>query len=160
MRKLAILLIVVLTFSACKKEKDPVTTYQIINNSTVYISGIDYFDASMYQVTVFHYNGTDIVKQDNITKIASGGGKSDIINVPSNSQKIKISFKFLPPESPLYSLSSNHWINITAFTIIVKGQNNIVTMDDHTIVGDGLGKSNIGTELFKVSKGLVSKPID
>lgn len=154
MKKLALLFIVIIFGFSCKKEKDPATTYQVINNCTLSTSTVQYLDGSIYQVVVMHYNGTDIIKQDNFTKIVAGGGKSEMLTVPMNSQKMKLSFKFLPPESPLYSSSENHYLNVTAYTTVVQGQNNTITIDDHTIVGEGIGKSNIGNEVIIIGGSL------
>jgi hypothetical protein len=123
-------------------------------------TGFDYLNGSMYEVTVFHYSGNDIIKQDNITKVASGGGKSELMDAPENSQKIKVSFKLLPPESPYYSLDLNNWITIVAFTTIVKGQNNIITLNDNTIISHGLAATELKTELIKSMAVIRNRPID
>ena len=119
---------------SCKKEEQPKTTYQIINNVTKVPTTIEFLDGTLWEVVVFCYNGTDIIRQDNLDPIATDGGKSVITEVTSNIEKVKISYMFLPAKSPYYSLSSNKREYVVALTTLEKGKNNIITIEGTTMV--------------------------
>jgi hypothetical protein len=137
MKKAFLFVIIIFLFASCKK--DQVTTYQIVNNVSYITPTVEYLDGSIYEIVVFHYKGSDITKQDNITKVASGGGKSEVIEVPATTEKIKVSFKFLPAQSSSYSSLSREYI--VAYTIIEEGKNNIVTLTNSTMVSTSITKS-------------------
>ena len=154
MKKSITLLVFILLFVSCKKE-DKATTYQIINDLTPVSSSTEFLDGSIYDIVVFHYLNSDIIKQDNIDKVSPGGGKSGLIKVPANSEKIKISFKFLPPESSSYDLDFNYRRFVVAYTIIEIEKNNIVTLTDDTMIRS-YANSKLGDSLLE-TKGIVSK---
>lgn len=151
MKNFIYVLILIFACISCKKEA-ATTTYQVVNNSTLSTSSMEYLDGSIYEVVVYHYSGTDIIKQDAMDKVAAGGGKSEIIEVPASSEKIKVSYKMLPPQSTYYDLSSNHRLYVVAYTLIKQGENNVILLDDNTMVGGTLTKSNIKDELLKMVK--------
>lgn len=153
MKNLALLACLALLLTSCSKE-DP-TTYQIINDCKVTTTSTEYLDGSIYEVIVFHYSGEDIIKQDNIDDVSSGGGKSAIINVPAGSEKVKVSFQLLPPESPFYNLSANDRMYVVAFTVLEKGINNVIRINDNTMVDDGIGLAG-GLEVSSVSSRLLN----
>lgn len=154
MKKLTFIGCLILLFTSCSKE-DP-TTFQIVNDCKVTTTSTEYLDGSIYEVIVFHYSGEDIIKQDNIDDISSGGGKSAIIEAPAGSEKVKVSFQLLPPESPYYNLSANDRMYVVAYTVLEKGVNNIIRINDNTMVDDGLGLtdgleiSNAGMRLQEI----------
>ena len=79
----------------CKKE----TTYQVFNNTTKPSSSADpYLDGSMWEVVIFEYAGNDVITQKNIDRVEVGK-KSQIFTAHEKAEKIKVSFKFLPPQS-------------------------------------------------------------
>jgi hypothetical protein len=153
MKKLNILACLILLLTSCSKE-DP-TTYQIINDCKVTTTSTEYLNGSIYEVIVFHYSGEDIIKQDNIDDVSSGGGKSALIEAPTGSEKVKVSFQLLPPESPFYNLSANDRMYVVAFTVLEKGINNVIRINDNTMVDDGLGLAG-GTELSSVSTRFIA----
>ena len=148
MKKFLFLILSIVILLSCKKEKDK-TTYQIINNVTKSTSTVQYMDGSVYEIIVFHYSGNDIIHQDEIKKVEAGGGKSEMIESPDQSEKIKVSFKFLPTESPYYDLSSNARKYVVAFTLLEKGKNNTVTLTDNTMVDESLNRSDNKNNLLK-----------
>jgi len=125
----------VLLMASCTKDKEPVvTTYQVFNNCTSYYTSYDpYLNASLYEVVVYCYAGTDIVRQDNYTKIAVGE-KTALKEVPETVTKIKISYKVLPPESTYYSDISNNRGYVVAFTLIEPGKNVVAELKDNSMV--------------------------
>lgn len=140
--KTKILLITFITlscFSGCKKAEDPKTTYQVVNNLEslsssliTYLSENDpniipSLDGTLREVIVYCYIGSDIVRTDNLGNILPKGGKSDINEVVSGYEKIKISFIFTTPQSIYYGLAINRFHLVTT-TILEKGKNNIVTI--------------------------------
>lgn len=146
---LLISFIILAYFSGCKKAEDPKTTYQIVNNCTVTTYAEDsYLDGSLWEVVVSSYVGTDIVKQDNIARVAPAGGKSEIIEVNSNYEKVKVSFKFLPPQSPNYSLAGNIRHYVVAVTLLEKGKNNLITVDDKTQISTSSASAGENSILF------------
>ena len=135
MKTSKILLFVMLSIAmlSCKKEpKD--TTFQIVNNSTFETSTMPYLDGSLYQVVILCYKGSDLIKQENITSLKPGGGKSIIFVADPNAEKLKVGFKFLPPESAYYSGSSNNYKYTAAFFMITKNTNNTIDINDNTLV--------------------------
>jgi hypothetical protein len=143
MKKLLFVFSILIVFSCTKKddpkpEPEPKTTYQVVNNTPHYSSNLPYLDGSIYEIIVFCYIGDDMVRQDNLTKVTYGGGKSEEKEVPKEYTKIKVSFKFLPKESEHYNLEANNRKYIKAFTVIEKGKNNVCTLDDNTMIGESL----------------------
>lgn len=149
MKKIIFILLCLFLVISCKKEETP-TTYQIINNMTPITSAMQYLDGSIYEVVVFHYYNSDIIKQDEFSKISCNGGKTAITDIPEKSEKIKVSFKFLPPESAYYDYSSNDRKYIIAYTIVEKGKNNVITINDNTMVSVSINKLENERELLKV----------
>ena len=145
-----LLLILIVGISACsKKDSEPAkTTYQIINNVDRFTTTSDtYLNGSLWDVVVYSYTGLDIVRQDNIISVSPEGGKSDLIEVPSTYEKVKVSFKLLPRESANYSMASNYRRYIVAFTTLEIGKNNIITINGSTMSGPTLSISGPDTKL-------------
>ena len=126
------LLTIIFIFMGCKKEEDK-TTYQIVNNWAYSPSTTDqYLNGTLWEVVVYCYNGTDIVRQDNIASVEYSGGKSEVIEVPSNFEKVKVSFKLLPEASPNYDMEENVRLYVVAYTLLTKGTNNLITITGTT----------------------------
>lgn len=135
-----LILAAVVTLGCKKDEPEPAspTTYQIVNDNEVNESTIEFLDGTLYEIVVFAYTGDDIARQDNVDPVGPSGSKSDIIEVPDTIEKIKISFKFLPKESPYYNLSSNNRKYVVSYTFLEKGKNNQVIIDGQTMVSGEL----------------------
>jgi len=133
-----------LIFFGCKKDKD--ATYQILNNSSKYQSSTQYLDGSIYEVVVFEYRGNDVVKEVNINKVSYGGGKSNKITAHEKTEKIKVSFKLLPKESPYYNLSSNYRKYTVQYYYLKKGENTIAEINDKTMVSGSITSAKEGTD--------------
>lgn len=144
-QKLLVVLSLILFISliGCEKEEEK-TTYQIANNFTPLATNTEYLDGTLWEVVVFCYTGTDIVRQDDIALIAPGGGKSEIKEVEPNYEKIKVSFKFLPSQSSNYDMEANHRMYVVAYLMLEKGKNNVITITDNTMVGSTLKGAVIG----------------
>ena len=160
MRKLLFLLTISsLIIFGCKKDKD--ATYQILNNSSKYESSTQYLDGSMYEIVVFEYHGNDVVKEVNISKIGYGGGKSSKITAHEKTEKIKVSFKFLPKESQYYNLSSNNRKYTVQYYYLKKGENTIAEINDKTMLGGSLnlskGESDYGITIKEMMKNVELK---
>ena len=136
--KQVILLIALLPifFVSCKKDVT-LTSYQIFNNSTAVSSTTPYLDGSMYEVVVYCYVGTDIVRQDNIVAIKTGE-KSIIKEVPSTYTKIKVSFKLLPPASAYYDLSFNSRYYTVTYTLLESEKNTISEINGHSMLSTSM----------------------
>jgi hypothetical protein len=159
MRKLFIVLIIIVFCSSCKDEQLP-TTYQIFNSSNRLVTNINYLDGSMYEVIVYHYSGTKIIQQDSFDKIATAGGKTGLMDVPANTDLIKLSFKFLPPESPFYNDPWNARYYMIDYKMITRGDNNIFGINGGSYISDTIVKSNNNIDFLQAIRTLNEKPID
>jgi len=142
-----LLFIIVACLTGCKKDEEK-TTYQIINNLEglpswliTYLSEDDpgivkYLDGTLREVIVFCYSGSDIVRNDNLGEISRNGGKSGLIEVEPNYEKVKVSFILTTPESIYYGMSINRF-HVIAYTILEKGKNNIITIASGTMITSG-----------------------
>jgi len=106
-------------------------------------STTEYLDGSMWKIVVYCYIDSDIVRQDNIDQISADGGKSNMIEVPVNYEKVKVSFKFLLSQSPYYDMTENHRQYVVAYTSLETGKNNVITITDNTMVGPTLKNASI-----------------
>ena len=136
-----IVLFSLLLFSACKKESIPVTTYYLSNDVTKQISSVPYLDGTMYEVVVYCYKGNDIIRQDNIDPIAPDGEISKKIEVPAEVEKIRVSFKFLPPESSSYSLTSNYRRYVVTSYLLKAGVDNKASLNDDTMLSNTISSA-------------------
>jgi hypothetical protein len=144
-----------LIFMGCKKEEDK-TTYQIVNNWEYSPSTLDqYLNGTLWEVVVYCYVGSDIVRQDNIASVEYSGGKSEIIEVPSNFEKVKVSFKLLPEASPNYDMAENHRLYVVAYTLLSKGTNNLITITGTTQCGPSLTTNDGQTSIRKAIESSV-----
>lgn len=149
--KLLLFGIILLAAASCKKS-DKSTTYQITNNMTKEtVSDLEpLLNGSLYEVIVFEFNDKDeVVKQENISKIESGGGKSEIIEVTPDVVKVKVSFKMLPKESAYYNLSNNVRKYVKAYSYLPSEQNTNISIDGNTMVSSSM-TATIGSDNFKL----------
>lgn len=132
MKKTLLFLFSALVLMSCEK---PETTYQVLNNcSRVEISEEPLMDGSLFEVVVFHYIGDDVAGQDDLDPVRWGGGKSDIITVKDNIEKVKLSFKMIPPESDYFDSPLNKRYYLVAYTYIDAEKNNIIEVNDNSMV--------------------------
>ena len=140
MKKMLFVALVSLLLISCKDEP-LISTYQVFNNTSSYSSSVPYLDGSMYEVVVFCYAGNDVVREDNFTKIAIGG-KTPIKEVTESITKIKVSFKFLPAASSVYSTATRQYV--VAYTLIEPGKNVISEINDNSMTS---GTMNIKQQI-------------
>jgi hypothetical protein len=160
MKKLLFAFAIVLFCLSCRKEQQPPTTYQIFNNSNRIYTNIEYLDGSMYEVIVYHYNRSSVVRQDTIDEILTNGGETKMIDVPANSDLFRISFKFLPSKSPRYNDSWNTRFYLTDYKIINRGDNNIFGVNGGSYISDKISESDKNNGPIKYSRTLNKEPID
>lgn len=135
MRKALFFTMLVFVFFSCEKDEDSSkTTYQIINNCTYNESSIDYLDGTMWEIIVIKYIDDDIAGQDNVDPVSPDGGKSDIIEIDNDVEKLKVSYKYLPQESEYYDLDINERKYVAAYTYLDEGENNVITITNSTLV--------------------------
>lgn len=142
MKKLFFVLVIMLVYSSCTKNDELPTTYQVFNSTTSVVTGMEYLDGSVYEVIVYHYSGTDIIRQDSIEKILTGGGKTPLMDVPANTDLIKISFKMLPPASIYYNATWNVRLYMLDYRIIERGKNNIIGINGGSYISDTIVRSD------------------
>lgn len=124
-----------ITYSCSKEDQPEPTTYQILNAWEKTTSEVEYLDGSIYEVVVFCYNDKDeIIREDNFAVVNSGGGRSEKKPVTENIVKVKVSFKFLPPQSPLYDLSSNVRKYLVTINYLTPGTNNEIVITENTMI--------------------------
>ncbi len=156
MKKVLYLVLMATLMMACKKDDPtpPKTTYQIINNTETSESSIEFLDGSLFEVVIFCYVGNDVARQDNLPAVSSGGGKSELIEVPDSFDKLKVSFKLLPKESPYYNLPANGRKYVVSFSFLQKGKSNQIIIDGLTMVSGELKNGHV--ETISVNKALKS----
>ena len=129
----------------------PVTSYQVFNNSTKSSYSDPYLNGDMYEVVVYCYAGSDIVRQDNYTQI-SCGEKTAIKEVPSAVTKIQVSFKLLPPASKNYNISSNYRMYVKTYYLIEQDKNIVAELNDNSMVsGVATVKASLNSIKSKIS---------
>ena len=127
----------------CKKEEEPKTTYVVINDSEKFESGFEYLDGTLWEVVVYCFIGEDVVREDILSPIAYGGGTSEIMEVPDNFEKIKVSFKMLPKESSYYDMSGNvRKYTVTSF-LLTPGIDNQIVITGQTTVSSYLKSASV-----------------
>lgn len=141
------LLIIISCLTGCKKEEEK-TTYQIINNYQklsdnliTYLTEDDpgllqYLDGTLHEVIVYCYIGSDIVRTDNLGTISPKGGKSDITEVESDYEKVKVSFLLFPSNLTVNLPAHLHRFHPVTITILEKGINNSITIDGTVIISN------------------------
>lgn len=123
-------------FSSCTKDSEQLdpTTLTVTNNTDFYDSGDEYLNGSLYEVIVFTYIGDNVSGQISIDDIAYGGGSIENIELPDKTEKVRLSFKMLPPESPFY----DNYINFRRYTVsyyyIDVNKKNQVLIDGSTMM--------------------------
>lgn len=130
-----LILFSIVLFSCSDKEEPVVTSYQVFNNTSYYSSSVPYLDGSLYEVVVFCYAGSDVVREDSYEKIAPGS-KSPVKEVPSSVTKIKVSYKYLPPASTVYSTAKRNYL--VSFTLMEPGKNVIAELNDESMVSNSM----------------------
>lgn len=137
MKKLLLILSALLVMYSCEKEDDAKpTTYQIKNNMPSSTTTDPYLNGTLWEVKVLCYVGSDIAEQDDIIFIAPNGGTTTTMTVSNNIEKVKVSFKFLPPQSSNYNSSYNVRKYVVAYTYLEKGKNNIITIGNETLISN------------------------
>lgn len=137
MKKLLLLLLILpFVFSSCGSDDEDGTSYQIVNNNS-FESDFEDLDGSMYDVIVFCFIGDNVVREDHYDKISSMS-KSEIKGIPDNFEKIKVSFKMLPNNSPYAGISSNVRKYTVSYTLIEKGKKNVVELTGNTLIQNNL----------------------
>jgi len=96
----------------------------------------------------------DIIWQDSIGKILTGGGKTPLMDVPANTDLIKISFKMLPPASVCYNATWNVRLYMLDYWIIGRGGNNIIGINGGTYISDTIVRSDNNADFLKVIRSL------
>lgn len=136
MKKLFLILAaaVAIGFASCSKDDNDKTTYDITNNMEVEQSSVPYLNGSLYEVVVFHYTNGNIVKQDNIKQINSGGGKCNKFEIDNSIDMLQVSFRFLPEESQMYNETFNRRKYVVAKTAISKGKHHPIVITSETMI--------------------------
>jgi hypothetical protein len=154
MKKLFFLLAILVFCSSCTDEVEKPTTYQIFNNSNMIVTNVEYLDGTMYEVIVYHLKDKKILKQDTIAEIATKGGKTGLMNVPGNSDNLKVSFKFLPSKSPNYNDPWNIRFYLLDYMYIERGKNNILGINGGSFISDTIFRTDNGLHFLKAVRAI------
>lgn len=119
MKKLYLLLAVVLIAVSCTKP----TTVQVINNFP-HITGHQYGDGTIYDVTLLTYQGDNKVGQINLGFITYGGCKSEIIELEDYVEKIRVVYKSQTNEAPI-----NPEVYTYDFFYMSSNKDNVIVLD-------------------------------
>nr|WP_319268221.1 hypothetical protein [uncultured Draconibacterium sp.] len=153
MRKLIYLLTLVLIITSCSDDDNetPKTTYQIVNNMEADSNpAIEYLDGTLWEVTVFCLDETgDVVREDNLDPVHSGGDMSDKQDVADYITKVVVSFRFLPRESSIYDMESNNRRYTVTRYVMVEGENNMIEIDGETNIQTTLSLKSADTKLLQ-----------
>jgi hypothetical protein len=147
MKKLLPILALLFLFGCSKDDEVEVTTYHIVNSVETMDGSVEYLDGTMYEVIVFCFKGEDIVREDVLDPISSGGGISKEVELIPDIEKIKISFKFLPKESAFYDLSSNNRKYTLTTFLIEKGKDNEFIINGSTMTQGTLKSASLKSAL-------------
>ena len=151
--KRILFILAIIALVSCKEKE---TTFQVINNVTEMNSDMEYLDGTLWEVIVFCYRGEDIAKQINLDPIPPEGGVSNIITAEEGIEKVKVSFRFLPEESPFYDLSSNYRMYTVSYTYLTQEDHTEITIDDDTMLSNQIDSKNSNT-ILSTSLGSIRK---
>ena len=135
----------VILMNSCKK---PATV--VVHNDT---TPVDYgcgLNSTFYNAKLMLYNGSDFIGEIALGDITPGGGKSQIIELDDNVEKVKVRFNFLPS----YQTQFDNPIKYTAqFYLNNANEENEITLTDETLVSnspDKKGEVKVGDILKKM----------
>jgi hypothetical protein len=137
-RKILLITVILLSFIACNKDLSiPSATFQIVNNiGKSYCAFEPLLNGSLYEVIVFGYNEKEeLIKHFNIDKVETGGGKSEVIEVPHDVVKVKVSFMMIPPESIYFGMDSNVRLYVKAYSYLTATGNTLIAIDGNMMAG-------------------------
>jgi len=135
MKKLYIMLMFGLLFTSCNtnilmsenSEKISDTTIQISNNLHLYPAE-EFIDGSLWDVIVYYYVGTEMVKSDSIGDVLTGSISEKIL-IDSKFTKLKFSFQFAPKKS-IYFFGVANCRRFSSFINLEVNQNNAIEIHD------------------------------
>mgnify|MGYP003589026556 FL=1 len=135
----------VILMNSCKK---PATV--VVQNN---VTPVDYgygLNSTLYNANLMLYNGSDFIGEIALGDITPGGGKSQIVELEDNVEKVKVRFNFLPS----YQTQFDNPIKYTAqFYLINANEENEITLTDETLVSnspDKKGEVKVGDILKKI----------
>jgi hypothetical protein len=104
------------------------TTFQLSNNLELFPK-VELIDGSLWEVTIYYYIGNNLVKMDTISPVLTGeiSAKKEI---SSDFDKLKFSFQLAPKKSQFYFGCANCRRYSKDFTILQKGENNVIEIHD------------------------------
>ena len=124
MKKIYLLLAVVLIAVSCTKP----TTVQVVNNFPL-LTGFDFSDGTIYDVTLITYQGDNKVGQINLGFITYGGCKSEIIELEDYVEKIRVVYKHSSNQAQI----NPEWY-IRDFFYISPNKDNIIVIDGNVSI--------------------------
>jgi len=107
---------------------ETLTTFQISNNLEL-SPKLDLIDGSLWEVVIYYYIGDNLVNMDSLSPVLTGK-ISAIKEISSDFDKLKFSFQLAPMKSQYYFGCANCRRYSENFTIIKKGENNVIEIHD------------------------------
>lgn len=141
------ILLLVTTISLLGCSKDDVeevvvqpTTYQVVNDIEKQTTMSEYIDGTLYDVVVFKFRGDDLAGEDNLGDLDPDGGASKVLELDENIDKVKVSFEWVPKDSPASEFSERNYT--ASYTFITQETDNVITITGETMVSDKLMKAD------------------
>ncbi len=143
MKRIYLLLVVTALlgiFVSCNKP----STVQFVNNVT-HINNGGNENGTLYSVTLLLYQDNEVVGQVNIGDVTGNGGKSDVLEIENYVEKVKVMFQFFPSSVTV----SNPYYYTTQFYLITSDDDNIISINDQTMVSGNLKQGSLEKEISK-----------
>ena len=141
---------VLLLFSGCtKEERFNLTTYQVKNDCNPYSNPVDeYLNATLWEIVVFCYNEqNEIVRQDNLEPLSTGGAISPMKETTKDIVKVKLSFKWLPPQSIYFDEESNARKYVVTTFYLTEEENTVIVVNDNSMISGNLTLKSLSDSL-------------
>ena len=140
LRLMALALAILTAFGACEKtEEVKDTTVQIDNNVTPLAYTIPDFDGTLWEIKIIEYIGDYMSGEVTVNPVAPGA-ISGKVKINNKTEKVKISFTFVPSTSTYYNSIGGRKYT-ASFTFLNKGENNIVVINDQTLISGSIKSS-------------------
>ncbi len=143
----------VILMNSCKKS----ATVVVQNN----VTPVDYgygLNNTLYSANLMLYKGSDFIGEIALGDITPGGGKSQIVELEDNVEKVKVRFNFFPS----YQTQFDNPIKYTAqFYLINANADNQISITGETLVSnspDKKGEGKVG-DIVKTEKSKMDKII-
>ena len=131
MKKLTILLAILPLLFSCTDSK--LTTYQVTNTSSNSPSYTSYLDGNIYEVEVYCFSGSTVIRTDYYPVIRKGETTKPK-ETPISCDRVYVSFRFIPQGYSGYNTISNRRRYSKSSVSIEDGKNTVVKANSYDII--------------------------